>query len=94
MNHKLLDGLAAAGIPCSIKPFVPHMTVSHFPNREAAEGARPDVEEAWIDVSFEVTELLVMERRGEAGQFEIAWRIPLLGKAAETDNRLLSLIST
>lgn len=75
--------LEKSDIPLSQKPFVPHMTVCHCESREEALGKMSLVKSEYSEISFEVKELLVMERRGDVGQFHIAWRIPLLGKTPD-----------
>eukprot|EP01041_Mallomonas_annulata_P012938 gene12938-27301_t len=73
--------------PHTIKPFIPHMTVSHFPNLQsaavAAEQFRP-----WTPLRFLVDKVYVLERRGDRGrsgdgsgssndQFCISYTLPL-----------------
>ena len=61
------------------KPFRPHMTMTHADSRAQAEEFGRRMREDWSEVSFQVNELFVLERRGDGGQFHIAWRLPLLG---------------
>jgi len=70
-------------------PFHPHMTISHFENLSAAENAKKDLEEEWIDdgitnnpmdnefTTFYVKEFYMLQRQGDYGQFHIVATIPL-----------------
>lgn len=51
--------------------FVPHMTVSHFPNLEEALQAQKRIEESYdlTEIHFLVDRVYVLERKGDGGQF-------------------------
>ena len=78
------NALQKIEIPISSKPFVPHMTVCHCDSQEMALSKMATVSAEYKLVSFEVSELVVLERRGDGGQFHIAWRFPLLGRIPES----------
>ena len=61
--------------------FVPHMTLSHFENLDVALEAQEKIE-SWWDTSqtFGVSEIYLLYRRGDAGQFE---RLVTLGLGAQ-----------
>lgn len=61
--------------------FIPHMTLSHFENLDAALEAEETIE-SWWDTSktFGVSEIYLLYRRGDAGQFE---RLVTLGLGAQ-----------
>jgi 2'-5' RNA ligase len=79
LHAHLNDVLSSVGVLPSPKPFNPHMTVSHYSSKQEAEEVRARLQAEWKPISFVVNELLVMERRGDNGQFHIAWRLPLRG---------------
>ena len=66
------------------KPFRPHMTMTHADSKAQAEDFGRRMQEDWSELSFQVNELYVLERRGDGGQFHIAWRLPLLGSSDPT----------
>lgn len=50
--------------------FTPHMTLSHFPSLEEAQKSQSQVEEWWPDnVTFNVNEIYLLQRKGDDGQF-------------------------
>ncbi len=59
--------------------FHPHMTISHYANNYDALKAKEKVESGWKPVSFLVTEIYMLERKGDDGQFQISATIPLGG---------------
>eukprot|EP00908_Phaeocystis_cordata_P023879 Transcript_6333.p1 GENE.Transcript_6333~~Transcript_6333.p1 ORF type:complete len:301 (-),score=82.34 Transcript_6333:804-1706(-) len=70
--------------------FTPHMTLSHFASREAAEAARDAIASSWGPVRFSCAEAVhVMRRLGGAGQFERACTLRLGGEG-EGDVRFFS----
>lgn len=83
LYEKIISSLEAAGVPPSTKPFVPHMTVAHYETLTHATDSLAVLQPSWTPLSFDVSELWVMERRGDDGQFHIAWRLPLLGRTLE-----------
>ena len=84
MYVRIQRALDNSDIPLSTKPFVPHMTVCHCESRDDALKKMSLVSTDYSEISFDVKELVVMERRGDDGQFHIAWRLPLLGKTADS----------
>lgn len=61
------------------KPFHPHMTVCHYETWPMAAEMANTLQSDWSPLSFMVKEVLIMERHGDNGQFQIAFRIPLSG---------------
>ncbi|KAL7468111.1 hypothetical protein ACHAXS_008345 [Conticribra weissflogii] len=57
--------------------FNPHITISHYPNVTDALAAKEEVEAKWKPVSFNLSEIYLLERRGDEGQFKIMATIPL-----------------
>ena len=64
------------------REFVPHLTVSHFPNKQAATTAAEEEGPNWNPLSFPVGEVHIICREGPDGQFNLLWRIPLGGGEA------------
>ena len=51
--------------------FTPHMTLSHFGSREAAEAAKEALASNWAPVNFRLDDTIhVLRREGGGGQFE------------------------
>ncbi|GMH50427.1 hypothetical protein TrRE_jg6434 [Triparma retinervis] len=65
------------------RPFVPHLTISHFPSRDDAEEARSEIiaagDSAFPRVTFTCDRLAMLQRNGASGQF-FANREFLLGE--------------
>ena len=57
--------------------FTPHMTISHYANITDALTAKDTVQSAWEPISFHVSEVYMLSRKGDDGQFNIAATIPL-----------------
>lgn len=57
--------------------FRPHMTVSHYENNDRAVTAMKEIQSRWKPVTFHVTEVYLLERKGDSGQFKISATIPL-----------------
>jgi 2'-5' RNA ligase len=57
--------------------FTPHMTISHYANITDALVAKEEVLSIWEPVSFRVSEIYLLNRKGDGGQFMIAATIPL-----------------
>lgn len=59
--------------------FTPHMTLSHFVDRNAALLAQTEIESWWPSrgLWFPVKSIFVLHRQGDAGQFEIVAEVPL-----------------
>jgi 2'-5' RNA ligase len=73
--HKLYQSLVHEFPECTSnrKEFNPHMTLSHFKNLQDAETAKEEAEQWWptssADVSFNLTEIYLLQRKGDDGQF-------------------------
>jgi 2'-5' RNA ligase len=78
--HTLYQSLINEFPECTgIRDFNPHMTLSHFESLEDAEEARVQIEKWWPSekcVQFVVTEIYLLQRHGDDGQFK---RIVSLG---------------
>jgi 2'-5' RNA ligase len=60
--------------------FTPHMTLAHFPSREAAEVARDALAPSWRPPRFSCEgSVHILRRLGNAGQFERGCTLPLGG---------------
>ncbi|KAL7488260.1 hypothetical protein ACHAW6_013844 [Cyclotella cf. meneghiniana] len=57
--------------------FTPHMTISHYANLSDAIEAKDELQSTWEPVSFRVSELYMLQRTGDDGQFKVAATIPL-----------------
>jgi 2'-5' RNA ligase len=60
--------------------FVPHMTISHFPNLDDALEAQKDLEASFPnrdDLEFLLDRVYLLERKGDGGQFLKVAEIPL-----------------
>ena len=57
--------------------FTPHMTISHYANVTDALAAKEEVQSTWQPISFRVSEIYLLQRKGDSGQFMIAATIPL-----------------
>lgn len=57
--------------------FTPHITISHYANNTDALTAKEGIESKWQPVSFPVSEVYLLQRKGDDGQFKIAATIPL-----------------
>lgn len=53
------------------------MTISHYENSDGALKAKTEIEESWTTVSFKVSEIYLLMREGDDGQFKILATIPL-----------------
>ncbi|GMI45615.1 hypothetical protein TrCOL_g3876 [Triparma columacea] len=55
------------------RPFVPHLTISHFESRDEAEKARNEIiaagDEAFPRLTFTCDRLAMLQRNGASGQF-------------------------
>lgn len=67
--------------------YTPHLTLSHFPSRAAAEAARDVLAPSWNPVSFSCERAVhVLRRLGDGGQFERAFTLQLgVGTGAVTE---------
>ncbi|KAL3803155.1 hypothetical protein HJC23_003430 [Cyclotella cryptica] len=57
--------------------FTPHMTISHYANISDAIEAKDELQSSWEPVSFHVSEVYLLQRTGDDGQFKVAATIPL-----------------
>ena len=57
--------------------FTPHMTISHYANITDALESKAAVQSHWEPVSFRVSEVYLLERKGDNGQFLVRGTIPL-----------------
>lgn len=57
--------------------FTPHITISHYANITDALAAKEEIQASWQPLSFRVSEVYLLERKGDDGQFIIAATIPL-----------------
>jgi 2'-5' RNA ligase len=57
--------------------FTPHMTISHYANMTDALSAKEQVQSTWKPLAFHVSEVYLLQRKGDEGQFKIAATIPL-----------------
>jgi len=57
--------------------FTPHMTVSHYPSLEKAVEGQAHAETWWSPKEFDVTEIYLLKRVGDDGQFQIMATLPL-----------------
>ena len=57
--------------------FTPHMTISHYANNTDALEAKETVQSAWEPISFHISEVYLLSRKGDDGQFNIAATVPL-----------------
>ena len=57
--------------------FTPHMTLSHYANITDALEAKGRVESEWESTSFHVSEIYLLQRKGDEGQFKILAKIPM-----------------
>jgi 2'-5' RNA ligase len=74
----------------AIRPFAPHMTLSHYPSQQEALEALAQVESWWTPQSFVVNEIYVLVRDGDNGQFQRAITIPLGNyNSSNSDNNTL-----
>jgi hypothetical protein len=65
--------------------FKPHMTLSHFPSAESASAAQEALERDpggldLANLSFQCSELVVLQRVGYWDPFRIVYRLPLGSK--------------
>ena len=58
------------------------MTISHYENSDGALKAKTEIEESWTTVSFKVSEIYLLMREGDDGQFKILATIPLFNDPA------------
>lgn len=68
--------------------FTPHMTVSHFTSLQGALEGKAQAETWWDPVEFDVTEIYLLKRAGDDGQFKIIATLPLGSKHDGSDNNL------
>jgi len=57
--------------------FTPHVTLSHFANITDALDGQARLEAWWTPVEFDVTEIYLLKRVGDDGQFKIIATLPL-----------------
>lgn len=57
--------------------FTPHVTISHYANITDALAAKEDIQSTWEPISFHVTEVYLLNRKGDDGQFMVVATIPL-----------------
>ena len=55
----------------------PHMTLTHCVNLEEAERKKSEIEAWWEPLTFTCTEIYLLRRSGDGGQFEITAKIKL-----------------
>jgi len=55
----------------------PHMTISHYANISDALEAKYELQSTWEPLSFHVSEVYLLQRTGDDGQFKVAATIPL-----------------
>lgn len=67
-------------------PFTAHLTVSQFDTVEEANAMIEQLEQWWEPVTFAVTELHMISRKGPRAQFELQYRLPLMGGAEKENN--------
>lgn len=53
------------------------MTISHYANLSDAIEAKDELQSTWEPVSFRVSELYMLQRIGDDGQFKVVATIPL-----------------
>jgi hypothetical protein len=83
--HTLYHSLIHEFPECAgIRDFNPHMTLSHFESAHHAEVARGHIEKWWPTerfLQFDVTEIYLLQRHGDDGQFKRIVRLGL-GKSS------------
>jgi len=57
--------------------FTPHMTVTHYPSLDEALEGQAQAEAWWSPVEFDVTDIYLLKRVGDNGQFQIVATLPL-----------------
>lgn len=71
--------------------FTPHMTLSHFESLEDAQAAQSQIESWWPrDVSFDLSEVYLLQRKGDDGQFLRVATISLGRDHVENDSAATS----
>jgi 2'-5' RNA ligase len=71
--------------------FTPHMTLSHFASLEDAQAAQSQIEAWWPrDVSFDLSEVYLLQRKGDDGQFLRVATISLGRDHVENDSAATS----
>jgi len=59
--------------------FRPHLTLTHLPSKDEADATAYELQKEWSVMSFNVSEIFILERNGHHDQFRIMWRIPFSG---------------
>lgn len=72
-------------IPSGKTNFTPHLTVGHFPNKEANQYLKK-FNDGWKKVSFEVKEIYMISRKGQDDPFKIIKTIPLKVAQVKKEN--------
>ena len=68
----------------------PHITLTHCANVDDAEELKKDIENWWKPITFPCSEIYLLERSGDSGQFKILAIIKLGGKSVEDRFKLFN----
>jgi len=63
------------------RQFHPHVTLSHYASLNDASKAKERIEEWWEPITYATSDIYVLLRVGDEGQFEIAATVPLGSRA-------------